>query len=155
MKILLFFTRLLFILLLCCFTASSYGQVKKNKAVKKAEKAEKKAEKKNRKTGTTIYGQASFYSNKFNGRKTSNGEIFSQAKFTAACNSLPLGTWVQVTNLRNGKIVVVKTNDRLHPKTRRLMDLTRAAAKKLNFISAGLTRVKVVVLDQSAYKKGN
>ncbi len=102
--------------------------------------------------GCTLYGRASFYSNKFNGRKTATGEIYSQEKFTAACNSLPLGTWIQVTNLKNGKIVVVKTNDRLHPKTPRLIDLTRAGAKKLGFVSAGLTRVKVVVLDQSKYK---
>ena len=131
----------------CC--SNSFGQVKKSKAEKKEEK---KIEKMARKTGRTLYGQASFYNNKFGGRRTANGETFSQTKFTAACNSLPLGTWVQVTNLRNGNIVVVKTNDRLHPKTTRLMDLTRAAAKKLNFLAAGLTRVKVVVLDQSLYK---
>lgn len=95
-----------------------------------------------------LYGQASFYANKFHGRKTANGEIFSQDKLTAACNVLPLGTWIRVTNLKNGKTVVVKTNDRLHPKTRRLIDLTRAAAKKLGFISRGLTRVKVEVVEQ-------
>jgi len=101
----------------------------------------------------TLYGQASFYADKFHGRKTASGDIFSHAKFTAACNSLPLGTWIQVTNLRNGKIIVVQTNDRLSPKSKRLIDLTKAAAKKLGFISAGLTRVKVIVLDQSLYKR--
>jgi len=93
-----------------------------------------------------IYGIASYYANKFHGRKTANGEIFSQQKFTCACNVLPLGTWVRVTNLRNGRSVVVKTNDRLHPKVKRVVDLTRAAAEKLGFISRGLTRVKVEVL---------
>jgi rare lipoprotein A len=102
---------------------------------------------------TILYGQASFYASKFRGRRTANGETFSQQKMTAACNALPLGTWIQVTNLKNGKIVVVKTNDRLHPKTRRLVDLTRAAAKKLGYISRGLTRVRVEVLDQKLYKK--
>jgi rare lipoprotein A len=48
-----------------------------------------------------LYGTASFYANKFNGRKTASGEIFSQQKMTAACNVLPLGTWIRVTNLRN------------------------------------------------------
>ena len=90
--------------------------------------------------------------NKFNGRKTANGEIFSHAKLTAACNVLPLGTWIRVTNLKNGKVVIVKTNDRLHPNTRRLVDLTKTAAKQLGFISRGLTRVKVEVLDQKLYK---
>jgi len=93
-----------------------------------------------------IYGIASYYANKFHGRKTASGEIFSQKKFTCACNVLPLGTWVRVTNLRNGRSVVVKTNDRLHPKVKRVVDLTRAAAEKLGFISRGLTRVKVEVL---------
>lgn len=92
-----------------------------------------------------FYGQASFYSNKFNGRKTANGEIFSQSKFTCACNVLPMGIWIKVTNLRNGKTVIVKINDRLHPKMKRIVDLTSAAAKKLGFTSAGLTRVKVEV----------
>ncbi len=93
-----------------------------------------------------FYGQASFYGNKFHGRRTANGETFSQEKFTAACNVLPLGTWIRVTNLKNGKKVIVKTNDRLHPKMRRLVDLSLAAAKKLGFISHGLTRVKIEVV---------
>jgi rare lipoprotein A len=93
-----------------------------------------------------LYGLASFYSNKFNGRKTANGEIFSQSKLTCACNVLPLGTWIRVTNLANGNKVIVKTNDRLHPAMKRLVDLSRAAARKLNYESSGLTRVKVEVL---------
>lgn len=83
------------------------------------------------------YGVASFYSNKFNGRKTANGEIFSQQKLTAAHNSLPLGTYVKVTNLRNGRTVVVKINDRLHHRNKRIIDLTRAAATKLGLLKAG------------------
>lgn len=105
-------------------------------------------QKKTEKSARILYGQASFYASKFEGRKTANGEIFRHAKLTAACNSLPLGTWIKVTNLRNGKTVVVRTNDRLHPKTKRLVDLTRTAAEKLGFIKSGLTRVKVEVLKQ-------
>ncbi len=93
-----------------------------------------------------IYGTASFYANKFNGRKTASGEIFSQQKMTAACNVLPLGTWIKVTNIRNGRSVIVKVNDRLHPKMKRVVDLSRTAAQKLNYISSGLTKVKVEVL---------
>lgn len=100
------------------------------------------------KSSRIFYGQASFYANKFHGRRTANGETFSQEKLTAACNVLPLGTWIRVTNLKNGKVIIVKTNDRLHPNTRRLIDLTRAGAKKLDFISRGLTRVKVEVINK-------
>ena len=92
------------------------------------------------------YGMASFYSNKFNGRKTANGEIFSNQKLTAAHNTLPLGTYVRVTNLRNGRTVTVKINDRLHHRNKRIIDLSRSAATKLGFIKSGLTRVKIEVL---------
>ena len=93
-----------------------------------------------------LYGTASFYSNNFNGRKTANGEIYSHKKMTAACNVLPLGTWIKVTNLRNGKSVIVKINDRLHNRMKRVVDLSREAADKLKYIKSGLTRVKVEVL---------
>ena len=88
-------------------------------------------EKKSKQVTRTLFGQASFYSNKFEGRRTASGEIFSHKKLTAACNTLPLGTWIKITNLKNAKSVIVKTNDRLHKKTKRLVDLTMAAAKKL------------------------
>jgi len=100
-----------------------------------------------------LYGTASYYSNKFNGRKTANGEIFSQSKMTAACNVLPLGTWIRVTNLRNGKNVIVKTNDRLHAKVRRVVDLSRSAAQKLGYINSGLTKVKVEVISNKKPEK--
>ena len=92
------------------------------------------------------YGIASYYAQKFNGRKTSNGAIYNSSKLTAACNVLPLGTWVKVTNLKNKRSVVVQINDRLHPKNKRLIDLSKSAAQKLGFISSGITRVKVEVL---------
>ena len=105
------------------------------------------------KTKRILYGQASFYASKFNGRQTANGETFNHSKLTAACNVLPLGTWVKVTNLSNGRSVIVRTNDRLHNKTRRIIDLTKTAAKQLKFVKKGLTRVKIEVLDQSKYAK--
>ena len=93
-----------------------------------------------------LYGTASYYSNSFNGKKTANGEIYSQKKMTAACNVLPLGTWIRVTNLRNGRSVLVKTNDRLHARMKRVVDLSRSAAEKLNYVKSGLTRVRIEVL---------
>jgi len=99
---------------------------------------------------TTIiqYGVASYYADKFAGRKTASGEIFSQQKMTAAHNSLPLGTYIEVTNLRNNLKVYVKINDRLHPRNKRLVDLSKMAAIKLRFINAGLTRVKIRVVER-------
>ncbi len=93
-----------------------------------------------------FFGQASYYANKFNGRKTASGEIFNQNKMTCACNAVKLGTWLRVTNLRNGKSVNVKVNDRIHPGMKRITDLSSAAAKKLDFTAAGVTRVKVEVM---------
>ena len=99
------------------------------------------------------YGIASFYAKKFDGRKTANGNIFSSKKLTAACNVLPLGTWVKVTNVRNEKSVVVQITDRLHPKNKRLIDLSKTAAGELGFIGRGITRVKVEVLGKLQRKK--
>jgi rare lipoprotein A len=138
------FCKTSFLALLMCLVMVSTAEAQRKSTIKSKTSAKK--------TNKVLYGQASYYANKFHGRKTANGEIFSQEKFTAACNVLPLGTWIQVTNLKNGKIIVVKTNDRLHPKTRRLIDLTRLGAKKLGFIKRGLTRVKIEVLDQKLYK---
>ena len=100
----------------------------------------------NRKKTNEFTGTASFYSNKFQGKKTANGEVFSQKMLTAACNKLPLGTKVKVINLKNNNEVILKINDRLHARNSRLIDVTMAAARKLGFEKSGITRVKVIVL---------
>jgi rare lipoprotein A len=92
------------------------------------------------------FGIASFYANKFNGRRTANGEIFSQQKLTAASNKLPLNTWVKVTNLKNKRNVVLRVTDRMHHLNKRLIDLSRAAAKQLGYTGRGLAKVRVEVL---------
>lgn len=94
----------------------------------------------------SLYGVASYYADKFNGRQTANGAIYSHWKMTAACNKLPLNTWIRVTNLRNKRSVIVQVNDRLHPKNQRVVDMSRMAAEKLGYIGRGLTQVKVEVL---------
>ncbi len=111
-----------------------------------AQKPKELRKQSNRDTTVIKCGIASFYAKKFDGRKTATGEIFSSQKYTAACNQLPLHTWVKVTNLKNQKSVVVKINDRMHPKNKRLIDLSGIAAKDLGFIGRGLTRVEVEVL---------
>lgn len=99
------------------------------------------------------YGIASFYAQKFNGRRTANGDIYNSLKYTAACNVLPLGIWVKVTNLKNNRSIIVYINDRLHPKNNRLVDLSKAAAEKLGYVSRGLTKVKVEVLGKLKRKQ--
>lgn len=88
-------------------------------------------------------GHASYYANKFHGRQTSSGEIFSQNKFTAAHQTLAFGSVVRVQNLDNDSVVYVKINDRLPKSAKRLIDLSKKAAKKLNFIRKGTTQVMV------------
>lgn len=102
--------------------------------------------KKGKKPPKILFGTASYYADKFNGRKTASGELYSHTKATAACNQLPLGTWIRVTNLKNKRSIIVKVNDRLHPRMKRVVDLSRSSAEKLGYVSRGLTQVKVEVL---------
>ncbi len=92
-------------------------------------------------------GIASFYAKKFNGRKTSSGEKFSNDSLTAAHKKLKFGTYILVRNLKNDSTVVVKINDRLPQKSKRSIDLSLRAAKQLNFVKSGLTKVEITVLD--------
>jgi len=94
----------------------------------------------------TLIGTASYYADKFKGQATASGEIYSHKKLTAACNKLPLGTWIRVTNLKNMRSIIVQINDRLHRKNPRLVDLSFSAAKFLGYIKNGLTHVTVEVL---------
>jgi rare lipoprotein A len=91
------------------------------------------------------YGVASYYHDKFQNRLTASGEKFDQKKMTAAHNGLPLNTWIRVTNLKNKRSVIVRVNDRLHRKNKRLVDLSNIAAKNLGYLGDGLTQVKVEV----------
>jgi len=91
-------------------------------------------------------GVASYYHSKFQGRITASGELYDEEKMTAAHNRLPMGTRIKVTNLRNMRSIIVRVNDRLHHRNKRLVDLSRAAASKLGYIGRGITRVKVEVL---------
>ena len=93
-----------------------------------------------------IIGIASFYATKFNGRRTASGEKFNNSDLTAAHLSLPFGSLVRVANVRNGKTVVVRINDRGPHVKGRIIDLSKAAAKKIGIGRAGTARVKLEVL---------
>lgn len=92
-------------------------------------------------------GKASFYANKFNGRRTSSGEVFSQDNLTAAHKTLKLGTFVKVTNLSNDSTVIVKVNDRLGKSSGHSIDLSLKAAQKLDFVRKGSTNVKIETIE--------
>lgn len=94
-------------------------------------------------------GEASWYGPGFHGKETASGETFDQKKMTAAHPSLPMGTQAEVTNLENGKKVQVKINDRGPYVGDRAIDLSRAAAKKLDMDEDGTTEVKIETKPQS------
>lgn len=101
------------------------------------------------KTEQTIGGLASWYGPYFHGRLTANGEIYDQYALTAAHPSLPLGTFLQVTNLENQNSIVVRVNDRGPYIPPRSLDLSLGAARCLGSEDAGVVRYKAVVLQQS------
>ena len=95
----------------------------------------------------TLDGIASYYAQDFNGKMTSNGEIFDMNALTAAHRTFPFGTKVRVTNLENNKTVVVRVNDRGPFKEGRMMDLSIGAAKEIDLIRTGTAHVRLEVLE--------
>ena len=92
---------------------------------------------------------ASYYADKYHGRKTSNGEVFNMYDLTAAHKSLPFNTKVKVTNLSNGKSVVVRINDRGPFVKGREIDLSKAAAVKIGMIKSGTAKVSLEIVGGS------
>ena len=95
-------------------------------------------------------GDASWYGTKFHGRRTSSGEPYDMYAMTAAHKTLPLPTYVEVTNLDNGRKVIVKVNDRGPFHEGRIIDLSYSAAKKLDIIRTGTGRVEVRAISSSS-----
>jgi len=96
--------------------------------------------------GDILYGESSYYADKFHGRKTANGEIFDMYKKTAAHKTLPFNTMLEVTNLENNQSVVVRVNDRGPFIGNRILDLSYGAAKEIDMISSGVVKVKIKIL---------
>ncbi len=102
-------------------------------------------------SGDLVTGIASFYSFNLDGTKTATGETYRNNKMSAASNDFDLNTWVRVTNLTNNKSIIIRINDRMHPRMQkkgRVVDLSRVAAKKLDFIKNGLANVKVEIVEK-------
>jgi rare lipoprotein A len=95
-------------------------------------------------------GTASWYGDYFQGKATASGEPYNMYDLTAAHPTLPLGSWVRVTNLRNGRAVVVRINDRGPVVPGRIIDLSYSTARVLQFQSQGLQRVRLDVVPQKA-----
>jgi rare lipoprotein A len=96
--------------------------------------------------GFVQIGIASWYGPGFHGSRTASGEIYNMYKLTAAHKTLPLGTYVKVINLENGRSVIVKVNDRGPFVRGRIIDLSYAAAKKLGMLKKGTAKVKIIAL---------
>ena len=94
--------------------------------------------------------EASYYADKFHGRRTANGEIFNMYDFTAAHKTLPFNTILKITNISNGKSVTVRVNDRGPFVAGREIDLSKAAAEKLDMLGSGTAQVSIEILQRGA-----
>ena len=92
-------------------------------------------------------GVASYYAHEFHGRETASGRTYRKNEMTAAHRTLPFGTKVRVTNLENGRSVVVTVTDRGPYRRERIIDLSKRAARKLGMIQSGVARVRLDVVD--------
>ncbi|MEI6946557.1 septal ring lytic transglycosylase RlpA family protein [Paraflavisolibacter sp. H34] len=133
--------------------ASAQTQAKSGKSQQKKSDSEQLSQKSK---GVLDYGKdlytgiASYYADKFKGRSTASGSSYSHGLMTAACNVLPLGMWVRITNPQSNKSIIVQINDRMHKANKRLVDLPRACAEKLGYITKGITKVMVEPLGMNA-----
>ncbi len=104
-------------------------------------------------TADATTGKAAWYGKKFNGRKTASGQRYNADLLTAASKTLPFGTLVRVTNLKNKKSVVVRINDRGPSQPDRIIDVSRAAAARLGMLRSGVVEVELKVVGQSKMMK--
>jgi rare lipoprotein A len=102
-----------------------------------------------KKVSNVQVGSASWYGKAFQGKPTASGESYDMWQYTAAHRSLPLGTWLRVTNLKNGKSLIVRVNDRgpFVDTGKRIVDVSYAAARMLEFSGQGLARVRLEVVE--------
>lgn len=106
------------------------------------------------KDSTPAYGVASYYGQKYHGRRTASGEVYDMNKMTAAHRTLPFGLKVRVTELASNRSVVVRINDRGPFIRGRIIDLSRAAAQRLGIIQSGSANVKLEIFPDSPPRAG-
>jgi rare lipoprotein A len=137
---------------LSCSSAPRYGSqggsFPTSNQVKKSGKAIKGTDrKKQTKHKKRITGVSSFYAEDFHGKLTANGEVYDMYGLTAAHKTLPLNTIIRVTNLSNSKSLILRVNDRGPYIKGRILDCSYGAAKKLDFIKQGTTKVQIDVIE--------
>ena len=96
----------------------------------------------NRDRSDYITTYVSYYANKFDGKKTANGEVYRHHKMTGAHKNLPYGTKIEIINIKNSKSVIITINDRGPLKSSRELDISQAAFKKLGSLNEGILKVK-------------
>ena len=146
--------KLLTVLMILTMSLSSIAATKKTATKKTTSKnttakkttTKKATSKKTTASKTYQTGLASFYGGKWHGRKTANGEIFNTNSLTAAHKTLPFNTRVKVTNLSNGKSVIVRINNRGPYIKGRIIDLSTAAFTSIESRNKGITRVKLEIV---------
>lgn len=90
---------------------------------------------------------ATYYANKFHGKKTTSGEVYLKTGYTCANNAYPLGTYLLIKNPDTGQEVIVKVNDRMSSRSRAKVDLSYAAAQKVGLVASGVKQLEISALD--------
>ncbi len=101
----------------------------------------------------TVIGTASYYADKYNGKIAYSGEVYDMFGLSAAHPTYQMGTIIRVTNLSNDKSVIIRVNDRMPYRPDRIIDLSLGCAQELDMVQAGITMVKVEVLEWGTGKK--
>ena len=144
---------IILILLIGCSSSPRYAtgslraSAKKSKSYNGSKPLKTKSKSKKLKHRKVITGVSSFYAEDFHGKLTANGEVYDMYGVTAAHKTLPLGTVCRVTNLENDKSLILRINDRGPYVKGRILDCSYGAAKKLDFITQGTTKVKIEVME--------
>jgi len=142
---------LILIILKGCYSSPRYATGSKNTKTSKKSKSVALSKtvksKKNVKHRKVMTGVSSFYAEDFHGKLTANGEVYDMYGVTAAHKTLPLGTVCRVTNLENNRSLILRINDRGPYIKGRILDCSYGAAKKLDFIRQGTTKVKIEVME--------
>ena len=147
-KILIYTSIIISSIFFNCSNAPRYYKYD-NIAVNKTSKKVSKSGKENKSKGhrKILKGISSFYAEDFHGKLTANGEVYDMYGLTAAHKTMPLNTICRVTNLENNKSLILRINDRGPYIKGRILDCSYGAAKKLDFINQGTTKVKIEVIE--------
>ena len=135
------------ILALCIIFADCTNSPRYGGSISKSKKSNPRSLKTAKRVPKVITGVSSFYGTDFHGKLTANGEVYDMYGLTAAHKTLPLNTIVRVTNLANNKSLILRINDRGPYIKGRILDCSYGAAKKLDFLLQGTTKVRIEIIE--------